>query len=61
MKNVLAPWETGEERQVKRRMKELGSALGKTGSGGCDRGFMLLPIKQRDRYKFGICRGSAQK
>lgn len=25
LKNVLAPWETGEERQVKRRMKELGA------------------------------------
>lgn len=30
-KNVLAPWETGEERQVKRRMKELGELWEKQG------------------------------
>lgn len=31
LKNVLAPWETGEERQVKRRMKELGELWEKQG------------------------------
>ena len=31
LKNVLAPWETGEERQVKRRMKELGALWEKRG------------------------------
>lgn len=31
LKNVLAPWETGEERQIKRRMKELGELWEKQG------------------------------
>lgn len=31
MKNVLAPWETGEERQGKEADEGVGSALGKRG------------------------------